>query len=191
MKYRGFREETLLVAGQELEGLGLKPSEVHAVMNLAGAKWRAVQVQEGRGNESQDEEDSQVFHEATVSVMQSTMTENMQLVNLLHAAEGERFMFLAISLTLSRLFSRGPRSIRKWLRAGDKKAREVTLAFAIGSSIIIDPRAIDLLFDRIVRFRYGTPFDSGEDVSGPVLAVIGRLGKSGYSCLNPITDTTT
>ena len=189
MKYRGFREETLLAAGRELEGLGLKPSEIHAVLNLAGAKWRAVQINEGRGNEAQEEEDSRVFHEATVTVMQSTMTENMRLVQLLHATEGERFMFLAISLTLGELFSRGPRSIRRWLHAGDRKTREVVLSFAIGSSIIVDPRAMDVLFDRIVRFRYGAPFDSGVDVSESVLAVIARLGKAGYACLNPITDT--
>ena len=75
------------------------------------------------------------------------------------------------------------------MHAGDRKTREVVLSFAIGSSIIVDPRAMDVLFDRIVRFRYGAPFDSGVDVSESVLAVIARLGKAGYACLNPITDT--
>ena len=190
MKYRGFREETLLAAVKELEALGLRPAEVLSVMNLAGAKWRSVQIREGRSDETQEEEDSRVFHEATVALMKSTMTENQRLATLGHAAEGERFMMLAISISLNQLFHRGPRHIRDWLSAGDRAVRRVVLAFAIGSSIIVEAQAIDILMQRIVKFRYGFPFDCGKDVSDAVLVILEGLGQSGYSCLNPITDTT-
>jgi hypothetical protein len=97
-------------------------------------------------------------------------------------------MFLAISLTLSRLYSHGPSSIREWLEDGDKESRKVILSFAIGSCIIVDREAIDFFFGRIIKFRYGSPFDSGKDISDSVIAVIEKLGKAGYKCLNPITD---
>jgi hypothetical protein len=186
MKYRGFREETLIAAYKELEALGLGPSEAHAILNLAGAKWRSVQIREGRGEEYQAEQDGQVFHEATVLLMKSTMTETQALAELGHAAEGERFMLLAIGITMARLFARGPVSIRKWLRAGDREARKVILSFAMGSSILVDPQAIDILMRRIVAFRYGPQFDRGVDVSGSIIELIDRLGNSGYSVLNPI-----
>lgn len=188
MKYRGFREETLLAAVQQLEGLGLTPSEVHAVLNLAGAKWRSVQIREGRGNEVQEEEDSQVFHEATVALMNSTMTENQELAELGHAVEGERFMLLAISLTIGKLFSRGPKSIRRWLRAGDRKTREIILSFAMGSSILIESAAIDTLMYRIVKFRYGAQLDENKDISDSVIQIIEKLGNAGYQCLKPIAE---
>jgi hypothetical protein len=188
MKYRGFREETLLAAVAELDALGMKPSEIHAVINLAGAKWRSVQIREGRGDEFQDEEDSRVFHEATVSLMKSTMSETQKLAVLGHASEGERFMLLAISITLQQLFSRGPRLVRDWLAAGEKRKRKVVLAFAMGSSIIVEPQAIDILMHRIVKFRYGVPFDGGKDISAAVISVVDRLGHAGYACLNPIAD---
>jgi hypothetical protein len=188
MKYRGFKEETLLAAVRELEGLGLKPPDVYAILNLAGAKWRSVQIRERRGEEFQDEEDSRVFHEATVALMKSTMTETQQLAMLGHSSEGERFMFLAISLTMSRLFSRGPSLIRKWIRAGDGETRRIILSFAMGSSIIVEPSAVDYLLQRIVKFRYGVLFDSARDISDAIMEVIKRLGNSGNSCLNPIAD---
>jgi hypothetical protein len=186
MKYRGFREETLLAASRELEALGLRPSELHSILNLAGAKWRSVQMREGRGEEFQSEEDSRVFHEATVSLMKSTMAETQQLAELVHTTEGERLMLLAISITMNRLFLRGPVSIRRWLRAGDRETRKIILSFAMGSSIIVDPLAIDILMHRIVKFRYGVQFDRGVDISESIIAIITRLGNSGYSCLNPI-----
>ena len=188
MKYRGFREEILLEAVRGLENLGLKPSEVHAILNLAGAKWRSVQIREGRGNEIQEEEDSQVFHDATVALMKSTMEENQQLAELGHTTEGERFMLLAISITIDKLFSRGPRPIRRWLRAGDKKTREIVLSFAMGSSILIESGAVDILMHRIVKFRYGAQLDAGKDISNSIIDIIEKLGNSGYSCLKPITD---
>jgi hypothetical protein len=189
MKYQGFREETLLSSFHDLEALGLSSNEACAILNLAGAKWRSVQIREGRSNEIQEQIDGRVFHEATVALMNSTMTETQQLALLGHAGEGERFMLVAISVTLNRLFSRGPTSIRKWLRAGDRKTREVILSFAIGSCIIIEPQAIDILMHRIVKLRYGVVFDSGNDISDSIIEVIEKLGTSGYSCLKPITDT--
>jgi hypothetical protein len=188
MKYRGFREDTLLAAVRELEALGLKPAEAYAVMNLAGAKWRSVQIRESRGDEFQDEADSLVFHEATVGLMKTTMTETQQLAKLGHSTEGERFMLLGISLAMNRLFARGPSSIRDWLGEGDNEARKAVLAFAMGSYIIVEPQVIDLLMRRIVKLRYGSPFDAGRDISESVLAVVERLGTSGYSCLKPMSD---
>jgi hypothetical protein len=188
MKYRGFREDLFLAAARELEGLGLKASEVHAILNLAGAKWRAVQIREGRGYEYQDEADGRLFHDATLALMQATMTETQRLAELGHSPEGERFMLLAISITLNELFSRGPKSIRRWIRSGDQEKNRIVLSFAIGSTIIVEPQAIDILMHRIVKFRYGAIFDAGKDVSGAVLEVIERLGNAGYSCLKPIAD---
>jgi len=189
IKYRGFREESLLAVVRELEGLDLKPSEIYAILNLAGAKWRSVQIGKDRGEDVQDEEDSLVFHAATILIMNSTMTENVQLVQLGHASDGERFMLLAISLAMAKLFSSGPSLIRRWLRGGDKKTRRIILAFAIGSNIVVEPKSIDLLVRRIVKSRYGVPFDAGMDISETVIELIDRLGNSGYSCLNPIEDT--
>jgi hypothetical protein len=189
MKYRGFREETLLPSFHELKALGLSSNEAYAILNLAGAKWRSVQIREGRGNEYQEEEDGRVFHEATVALMNATMTETQQLAMLGHAAEGERFMVAAISITLNRLFSRGPSSIRRWLRAGDKETRKIILSFAIGSCIIVEPQAIDILLRRIVKLRYGVVFESGNDISDSIIEVVEKLGTSGYSCLKPIEDT--
>ncbi|MGA2545517.1 MAG: hypothetical protein ABSF43_03130 [Rectinemataceae bacterium] len=189
MKYRGFREETLLPSFHKLKALGLSSNEAYAILNLDGAKWRSVQIRESRGNEYQEEEDGRVFHEATVALMNSTMTETQQLAMLGHATEGERFMLVAISIALNKLFSRSPSSIRKWLRAGDKETRKIILSFAIGSSIIVEPQAIDILMHRIVKLRYGVVFDSGSDISDSVIEVIETLGTSGYSCLKPIADT--
>ncbi len=188
MKYRGFREDILLSAYHELKALGLKPSEACAVLDLAGAKWRSVQIREGRGDEYQDEYDSQVFHEATVALMQATMSEAQRLALLGHSSEGERFMLLAISLTLNELFTRGSSSIRNWLRTGDKETRRIVLSFAIGSTIIVEPGAIDFLMRRIIALRYGVLFESGKDVSDSIIQIIEKLGNAGYSCLNPIAD---
>ena len=191
MKYRGFREEPLLVAVRELEALGLMPSEVHAILNLAGAKWRSVQIREGRANEYQDQEDARVFRKATMALMKTTMSETQELALLAHSSEGERFMLLAIAIAMGRLFVRGSASIREWLREGDEETRKVILSFAIGSSIIVEPQAIDGLMYRIVRLRYGAQIDASGDVSDAVLGIVERLGNSGYACLKPITDTAT
>jgi hypothetical protein len=188
MKYRGFREETLLSAAHDLEALGLKPSEVYAILNLAGAKWRSVQIREGRIDEIQEQGDGRIFHEATISLMKNTMAANQQLALIGHTADGERFMLLAISVTMNKLFTQGSSSIRKWLRAGDQNTNRIILSFAIGSSIIVEPNAIDLLTRRIVKFRYGLAFDSAKDISDPIIEVIEKLGNSGYLCLKPITD---
>jgi hypothetical protein len=188
MKYRGFREETLLAAARELESLELKPAEVYAILNLAGAKWRSVQIREGRGDEAYEEEDGQVFHEATVALMKATMAENQQLAELGHTTDGERFMLLAISITMNKLFLRGPRSIRKWLGSGDGDTRKIILSFAMGSSIIVESGAIGILIRRIVKFRYGAISGFGKDVSDSIIEIIEKLGNSGYSCLKPITD---
>jgi hypothetical protein len=188
MKYLGFREETLLDAVHRLEALEMRPSEVHAIMNLAGAKWRSVQVREGRGNELQSQEDSRVFHDATVAIMQTMMSENQKLAALGHTEDGERFMLLAISVAMSELFARGPKSIRKWIGRGEAEARKVILSFAMGSSIVMEPQAIDYLMPRIVKFRYGVHFEQDKDISDAVIAVIEGLGNSGNSCLNPIAD---
>jgi hypothetical protein len=185
MKYRGFREETLLSAFKELESLGLTSAGANAVLNLAGAKWRSVQIREGRVDEYQAEEDGRVFHDATVALMKATMTETQELALLAHAEEGERFMLAAISITLNRLFERGPKSIRKWLSVGDVETRKTVLSFAMGSSILVEPQAIDFLMRRIVKFRYATPAGEGEDISDPVIGLIERLGNSGYACLKP------
>jgi hypothetical protein len=188
MKYRGFREEPLLAAAKQLEGLGLRSAEIYAVLNLAGAKWRSVQVREGRGNELQEPEDGQVFHEATVSLMQSTMKESTEIARLSHSAEAERFMLLAISTTINGLFTRGPKTIRRWIRNGDASSRKIVLAFAIGSCIIVEPRAIDALTRSIVQFRYGVVLESEKDVGDSIIEIIESLGNAGYSCLNPIAD---
>ena len=188
MKYRGFREETLLSSFHELEALGLTQSEAYAILNLAGAKWRSVQIREGRSDEFQDAEDSRVFREATVALMNDTMTQSQQLALLSHSSEGERFMLLAISITMNRLFARGSKSIRKWLGAGDAEVRKIILSFAMGSSILVEPQAIDILLHRIVRLRYGTQFDSGKDVSDAVIKILEKLGASGNACLKPITN---
>lgn len=188
MIYRGFRAEPLLAVSHQLEGLGLKSAEVHAILNLAGAKWRSVQIREGRGNELQDPEDGRVFHEATVALMRSVMDETNRLALLNHSTDGERFMLLAISITLNGLLVDGGKSIRRWLRAGDKKGREAVLSFAIGASIVVEPRAIDVLLRNLVKFRYGVQFDSREDISGPIIECIDGLGNSGFSVLNSIVD---
>lgn len=188
MKYLGFREETLLEAAHRLEALELRPAEVYAILNLAGAKWRSVQVREGRGNELQSQEDSRVFHEATVAAMQTMMSENQKLAALGHTEDGERFMLLAIGISMSELFSRGPKTIRKWIGRGDGETRRIVLSFAMGSSIVMEPRAIDFLMPRIVKFRYGVHFEQDKDISDAVIAVIEGLANSGNSCLNPIAD---
>lgn len=54
-RYRGFNEEKLIRASKEFEALGMKPSEVYAAMNLAGAKWRSVQRYNGRKDEAHEE----------------------------------------------------------------------------------------------------------------------------------------
>jgi hypothetical protein len=189
MKYRGFREETLIAAFKELESLGLKTADAWAILNLAGAKWRSVQIREGRADEYQDEGDSRVFHDATVSLMNTTMTESRELALLAHAAEVERFMLAAIAITIDRLFTRGSKPIRKWLREGEEETRKVVLAFAMGSSILVEPQAIDLLLRRIVEFRYGARAEEDEGVGDALIGLIERLGDSGYACLKPIADT--
>jgi len=188
IKYLGFDEEKLLAAAKDLEAIGLRPSEVHAAMNLAGAKWRSVQRREGRKDETHEEGSGRVFQEATQQIMQATMTNAIILGKLGHAAEGEGLMFVAISVTLNKLFLRGPRLIKDWLEEGDPESRRIVLSFAIGSCIIVNAEGIDIFFDRIVRSRYGFPFDSGKDVSEAVLDVIGRLGKAGYEILNAVSD---
>ena len=189
MKYRGFRQETLVSAFKELELLGLSAVEAYAILNLAGAKWRSVQIREGRVEESQDEEDSRIFRKATLSLMKSTMTVTQELAQLAHASEAERFMLASIAVTLNRLYTRGPKSIRDWLRSGEVEARKILLSFAIGSSILVDPQAIDFLTRRIVEFRYGARFPADGDPAEAILALIDRLGNSGYACLKPIADT--
>jgi hypothetical protein len=189
MKYRGFREEALIPAFKELEALGLKPAEAWAILNLAGAKWRSVQIREGRVDEYQDEGDSRVFRDATVALMKTTMTESQELARLVHAAEAERFMLAAIAITIDRLFSRGPKSIRKWLGEGEEETRKVVLSFAMGSSILVEPQAIDILVRRIVEFRYGTRAAAEEDIGDALVGLIERLGNSGYACLKPIAGT--
>jgi len=187
-RYLGFDEGKLLAAAKELTAIGLRPPEVYAAMNLAGAKWRAVQVKEGRSQEAHVERDSLVFQKASKYILQTTMTTTIQLGKLGHAVEGERFMFIAISATFNMLLTRGPRSIREWLEEGDTEARKFILPFAVGSFILLESDGIDFFFDRMVRFRYGFPFDAGKDVTAPVLGVIGSLGKAGYGILKPITD---
>ncbi|MEI6388012.1 MAG: hypothetical protein WCQ50_15390 [Spirochaetota bacterium] len=187
-RYRGFKEEKLTRVSKEFEALGMMPSEIYAAMNLAGAKWRSVQRHNGRKDEAHEEEDGRVFQTAIRYVMQATMTETLQLGKLAHATEGERFMFLAISITLNRLFTRGPRRIREWLEEGEVEERKVLLSFAIGSCIIVADNSIDYFFARIVGFRYGSSFDSGNDIADAVLHVIGKIGISGSSILNPVTD---
>ncbi len=191
MKYRGFREEPLLAAARELEALGLMPSEVHAILNLAGAKWRSVQIREGRDNEYQDQNDALVFHKATTALMKSTMPVTQELALLAHSSEGEKFMLLAIGVTMGRLFERGSPSIREWLREGDARTRKVILSFAIGSSIIVEPQAIDGLMYRIVKLRYGAQIEASDDISDAVLGVVESLGNSGYACLKPIRGAAT
>ena len=81
-------------------------------MNLAGAKWRSVQLRKGQKNESYDESDTRIFSEATTYSMKHTMENAIILGNLTHTSEGERLMFLSIGLTLNRVFTRGSRSVR-------------------------------------------------------------------------------
>ncbi len=188
MIYRGFREAPLLAGAKELERLDMMPSEVCAILELSGAKWRAVQIREGRAEEFQDEGDGRVFQEATVAMMKATMAENIDLMRLGHATQSESFMLLAVSISLSRLFTFGPGSVRRWLRSGDAEARRVLLSFAIGSSILVEPQAIDILLHRIVKCRYAAALDSRKDISGPVIGIIERLGNSGNECLNPVVD---
>jgi hypothetical protein len=187
MKYQGFREEKLLSAAKELLDLGLKPSEVYAVMNLAGAKWRSVQLIEGQKNESYEESDGRVFSEATSYAMKHTMENAVMLGNLTRTSEGERLMFLSIGLTLNRLFTRGSRAVREWLANGDAESRKVILSFAIGSCIIVDVRMIDPFFTQMIKFRYGTPFEGDKDISDQILALVERLGNAGYSVLQPLS----
>lgn len=188
MNYRGFKEEKLLKAAKEFEALGMKPSEIYAAMDMAGVKWRSIQIREERENESFEDMDGHVFHEATKAAMNSTMVVTAQLAKLGHATEGERFMFSGIGLNLNSHFSRGSGLIRTWLEIGDRESRKMILSFAIGSCILVEPKFIDIFFERIIRFRYGTPFESDKDISEQVLAVIDRLGKAGYSILNPVND---
>ena len=185
MKYQGFHEERLLLAAKELETLGLKSSEVYAVMNLAGAKWRSVQLRKGRSNESYAERDGQVFHEAVVYTMKHTMENTALFGKLTHAAESQQLMFLAVGLTLNRLFTRGSKAVLEWLKDGDVESRKIVLSFAIGSCIIMDARFIDIFFEQMVRFRYGTPFEAGNDISDQILAAVDKLGKAGNSVLLP------
>jgi hypothetical protein len=188
MKYRGFREDMIIATSRELKFLGLAASEIRAILNLAGAKWRSVQIREGRRDEVYEERDSRVFHEATVALMKTTMAAMQQLAELGHAADGETFMLAAISIAIDGLFSRGPKTIRSWLNSGDEETRKAVLSFAMGSSIFVEPATIDILIQRIIKFRYGVIFDTGRDNCGSILGVIERIGNSGYSCLKPITD---
>ena len=112
MNYRGFKEDKLLKAAKEFEALGMKPTEIYAAMDMAGVKWRSIQILEERGNESHGDIDGHVFHEATKAEMNSTMAFTAQLAKLSHASEGERFMFLGISLSMSQLFTKGPKVVR-------------------------------------------------------------------------------
>ena len=48
--------------------------------------------------------------------------------------------------------------------------------------------AIDIFFERMVRFRYGAPFEADKDLSDKILAIIHRLGKAGYLILNKVED---
>lgn len=189
MRYQGFREKKLLSAAEELKAFGLKPSEVFAVMNLAGAKWRSVQIREGRANESYEESDGRVFSEATAYAMKHTMENAIMLGNLAHASDGGRLMFLSVGLTLNGLYSRGSRAVKEWLEDGDAEVRKVILSFAIGSCIIVDARMIDVFFERMIKFRYGTPFDGEKDSSDLILASVERLGNAGYSVLYPLSET--
>ena len=188
MNYRGFKEEKLLKAVKELEALGMKPSEIYASLDMAGVKWRSIQIKQGRKNEAHEDVDGHVFLEATKAVMQSTMVVTADLAKLGHSTEAERFMFSGIGLNLSDLFLRGPKIVRTWLLNGDVESRKAILSFAIGSCILIEPNFMDMFFERIVRFRYGSPFESDRDISDKVLTIIDRLGKAGYSILNPIED---
>jgi hypothetical protein len=188
MKYQGFREGKLLSVAKELQRIGLKPSEVYAIMNLAGAKWRSVQLREGQENETYDESDGRVFSEATSYSMKHTMENAIMLGNLTHTSEGERLMLLSIGVTLNRLFTRGSRTVREWLENGDVESRKIVLSFAIGSCIIVDVRMIDVFFKQLIKFRYGTPFDGDKDISDQILASVERLGNAGYSVLQPISE---
>lgn len=66
--------------------------------------------------------------------------------------------------------------------------RKILLSFAIGSCIIVNDNGIDFFFARMVGFRYGTTFDSGNDIAEAVLHVIGKISKAGNSILKPIVD---
>ena len=188
MKYKGFREDTLLSAFHEFEALGLSPNEAYAILDLAGAKWRAVQIREGRSQEYYDEEDGIVFQKATVAIMQSTMPVAQHPALLCHSSQIERFMLVALTISINKLFTRGTKTIKQWLGAGDIETRKIILAFALGASIIVEPKAIDVLINSIVRLRYGVVYDMGRDISDSIIKVIEKIGNSGYLYLNPIED---
>lgn len=121
--------------------------------------------------------------------MQATMPVAQHLALLCHSSQVERFMLVALTISINKLFTRGTKNIKEWLGVGDKETRKIILAFALGASIIVEPKAIDVLINSIIRLRYGVVFDLGKDISDSIIKIIGKLGDSGYLCLNPIEDT--
>jgi hypothetical protein len=185
MKYRGFNEEPLLAAVKQLEDLGLPLRQIYPIVNVAGAKWRSVQITENRQGEIQDSTTGPIFQKATIAFMQETMRENQALAALGHTDEVDRFMLLAMGVAFDRLVSGGPGSLTEWLGGGKRKKRKTILAFAMGSNILVEAAAIDTMIGRIIQGRYADP---DRDLATPILSVIEGLGHAGYACLRPIGD---
>jgi hypothetical protein len=184
MKYRGFNEAPLVEAVRDLEAHGLSLTQIHPLINVAGAKWRAIQIRESRFDEIQDAWDNTIFHQATITLMQATMKENQKLAKLGHAKEFDRFILLAMGFAFAELVASGPPTIVNWLKDGDTERRKIVLAFATGSYIMVDPDALDAMIHRIVHARFDDP-----EITSYVIATIHRLGNAGYACLNPVPDT--
>ncbi|MEI6876388.1 MAG: hypothetical protein WCL50_14810 [Spirochaetota bacterium] len=184
MKYRGFNEAPLLEAVKDLEDQDLPLAQIYPIVNLAGVKWRSDQAKESRPDEILDSWDSSIFQSSTIAFMNSTMKENQKLAKLGHTKEFDRFMLLAIGLSFNTIITAGSPLVMNWLKDGDTEKRRIVLAFAMGSYILVDSDAIDVMIHRIVHARY-----ENTEIASFIIATIHSLGSAGHACLNSIPDT--
>jgi hypothetical protein len=113
--------------------------------------------------------------------MDTAMKENRKLAKLGHTKEFDRFMLLAMDLSFNALSTSGNSVAVNWLLDGDVEKRKIILAFAMGSFILVDSSAIDVMIDPLIHGRY-----ESSETAAYILAVIHRLGIAGYACLNPV-----
>ncbi|MEI6873727.1 MAG: hypothetical protein WCL50_01210 [Spirochaetota bacterium] len=181
MKYRGFNEVPLLAAQKDLEDIHLSLPQIYPIINLAGMEWRSNQVLGKRHDEILDIWDSAFFQTATFAFMDMAMKENRKLAKLGHTKEFDRFMLLAMDLAFNILSTSDSSVAVNWLIDGDSEKRKIILAFAMGSFVLVDSDAIDLMIDPIIHGRY-----ESSEIASYVIEVIHKLRNAGYACLNPV-----
>jgi hypothetical protein len=188
MRYDGFNEEFLFEGYTELKDLGLPSFEIYPILHLAGAKWRSVQFQQQKHDDVYDGQISAILSHLTKLFLNMTMVENYELSKLLHTEDFTRCMLLSIGISFGQIAKRNSPIIGPWLRSGDIRRRRSTLAFAIGSSIIVEDGAIDGMMSQIVESRYVMMPETEKKVADSIVAFIERLGNAGSECLNPVAD---